>query len=82
MTIVHDHASGERTVRWTGDNFADLNAILGKRGDYVVDPYYLRKLPTEKIMFWNSVSKKWERVTYGDTFTIDKDGDVWRNLDL
>lgn len=61
------------------DNYYKVQKLLGKRpGDKILDPYYLRTGIGDRPYFWNDVTKKWERVSLGDLFTIHEDGSVTR----
>lgn len=59
-------------------NVAALNEKFGKRpGDYMTDPGWFRfNHFTKKVDLWNPKTKKWNRVTVGDVFDFDEEGNV------
>jgi hypothetical protein len=55
----------------------EIKRVLGKRpGDYVLDPYYLRKGIGDKPYFWDEENRRWRMVRLGDLFTIEEDGSI------
>lgn len=56
-------------------DFARIQKWLGERpGDYVVDPFYIKRGYGGKVQFWNVDRKKWEFVRIGDKFIKSQDG--------
>ena len=66
-------------IIFSKERFKHQQELLGKRpGDYRLDPYYLRTGIADKPYFWNDSTRKWERVSLGDLFTVHDDGTVTR----
>lgn len=64
----------QETRLYIPQDFARLQKWMGYRGDYVVDPYYLKRGYGNKVQFWNAERKKWEFVRIGDRFIKSQDG--------
>lgn len=61
-------------IVFDGENFVKVQEHLGKRpGDYTIDPFFIRQGWAHKPFFWDESTKKWLRVSIGDTFYV-KDG--------
>ena len=71
------NSDDSRTWNGSTQEMHRLIEWLGERpGGRIVDPMYIKQGYAGKYFLWNEFTKKWTRLTPGDTIYIRADGSV------
>ncbi len=59
------------------EHFTSIQLWAGYRGEYTVDPYFLKRGFGNKCYFWDAPSKEWRLLRSGDLIYKREDGTMF-----